>query len=184
MSFPFHPIAPTSDAGNAERGDEVGAKTFTGDDFSDEEDALPWWRAIALFGALLLVAGFILLKTFPNSGVLFGTTSLTRTPPMVIGAVALMVAAGLITALLSFGEESLAFFGAAAVLFSIPLAAPASDITNGFTSSAVGKVILGVTVGIGVLIFLGGVMGLARTYRAMGNEAPKRTSGAQGNSHN
>jgi hypothetical protein len=172
MGGTFHPIAPTSDPGRAQRDEHEGPKTYTTSDFSDMEDALPWWRAVAIFGVLLFVEGFVLWGTF--SGVNNGTV--LRVPPLVYGLSAVMGAAGLFAAVLSFGQEALAFFAGALTLVIVCLAAPASILLHGFGSSATGALIIGSMAALGSLLVLVGAVGLARTYRALGEEDQIRSA--------
>lgn len=176
MAYTSRPIAPGSHPEGARSAKEEGPKTFVTGDTSDMEDSLPWWRALTLFGVLLLVVTDVLWSSFPGSTLTLGA----RLPLSIIGTVALLVLSGMATAVLSFGQESIAFFAAAAILFFDAIALPSSVIDKGFASSVNGFAILGVMFALGTLLAVGGAIGLIRVYRAISSENQAEPEPASG----
>jgi hypothetical protein len=157
-SCPVHPIAPTSDAGSAERDEPPGSKIYDEGGFSDPKDSVGNWRAIAVFGALLLLEDAMFRNTI--------VITLTTTGPapffpwIALGVIVLICAGGLVVALMGFGAEAEACFGAAAFGFGVytiidnTSVLPAASVPAFSTDVTLFWIMMGVGV---LLIAVGGV---------------------------
>jgi hypothetical protein len=162
MPWPPHPIAQTSYPRDAQTKEEEGPKTFDDHDFSWEEDWLTRWRAIALFGGLVLVEGLVLWMTIPQGlgGGLFGLS-------LLVGV------CGIPASFLGASEVSMAFFGAAATGIAVWFFSPLTAVPAGSSlfadigsSGADSAVVLGLLLA-GTLLLAVGVVESVRTYRAL-----------------
>jgi hypothetical protein len=166
MSFPFHPIAPTSDAGHAEREEQEGPKTYDEGDFSDMEDSVGIWRAVVVLGALLLVEGLI----FQN--IVIGLTSIGAPPFLPLLALAAIIAiglGGLAVAALGFGPEALACFGAAVVGGGVYAAVNGN--AGGALPFSTDLVMFEVLLALGALLIAVGGVQVGRIYRVLSHAA-------------
>ncbi len=166
MPWPPHPIAQTSYPRDAQTKQDEGPKTFDDHDFSWEEDWLARWRAIALFGGLILGEGLLLWVTlpmnynpnFPGEGILWFAV--------------LAGVCGLPASFLGASEVSLAFFGAGVtgiVVGFSPLTVIAAGTSVFPASGSFGvdpAVVLGLLVA-GVLLLAVGVVQSVRAYRSL-----------------
>jgi len=166
MSYQFHPIAPTSDPERAKQEAERGPKTYVDSDFSDAEDSLPWWRALTLFGAVLVAQALLIwwVLTSPGSG----GSSLTAGTGM--AAVIIIGLGGLAVAALGFGAEAIALFAGSLVGAALLIVLLMSGNPGGVPTLGVDRIILVCTVAVGVLMCAVGVVAMARVYRALSRE--------------
>lgn len=170
MPYPPHPIAQTSYPRDAQTREEEGPKTYDDHDFGWTEDWLSRWKAIALFGGLVLVEGIVL----------WGTLS-TDSNPLFPGGGLLVLAVlvgvcGIPATFLGASEVAMAFFGAAAtgvgVAFACPLTvlpAGSSVFADVASFGADSLVVLGVLV-VGVVILGLGIAESVKAYRAFAEE--------------
>ena len=169
MSYPYHPIAQTSYPTDAKTKEAEGPKTYDDHDFSWTEDWLTRWRAIALFGGLILMEGLLLWVTlpmnynpnFPGAGILW--------------LAVLVGVCGLPASFLGASEVAMAFFGAAATGLVVGFC-PLTVITAGSSvfpaSGSFGvdpAVVLGLLVAGGILLGVG-IVESVKSYRALINE--------------
>jgi hypothetical protein len=168
----IHPIAQTSDAGSAEREEEQGPKTYYSGDFSDTEDSVGWWRAVAVIGILLVVEGLILvsnLSTVRLPGP--GGAIVPYLPATIFAMVVVIGIGGVVAAALGFGPEALAFFGAAVVGLGFYAYVASSSISTAGQTLGGDLIALGILLAIGALLLAVGATKLVRVYRALSMEA-------------
>jgi hypothetical protein len=114
------PIAPESYGGMAEIEAQQGAKTGDEHEVTWEEDTVYAWKAVALFGGLLLVESLLLFAQATAPG---GTAGIGIHFAFVSG---LLFVAATPVAIWGYSEAALSFIGAAAVGVVLGLAYPFS----------------------------------------------------------
>ncbi|MCI4348122.1 MAG: hypothetical protein L3J97_05830 [Thermoplasmata archaeon] len=169
MSTNYPPVAPTSYPGMAEINAQEPPKTYDDRDFASVEDPIPRWRAVGVFGALILIDGIVLwlgIGGAGNSGAP-GPGNSGFVPFFGVGfglvAVAILQSlSGVAAIAYAFTEEGLAFFGAAAtgvvVSFSFPLAGLPTGyplLSNPGPYGTDLSVILGLLIAGGLLLTIG-----------------------------
>jgi hypothetical protein len=162
----YHPIAPTSDAGSAEREEELGPKTYTSADFSNTEDSVDAWRATALFGVLLVAEGIVFLATIrtgvvtgPGGGPFLALPVLTMWTMLGV-----TFFGGVVAAMAGFGTESFAFFGAAAVGIGVWAFVSSASLPGVGPTLGQALVVFGIVVAVGGVLLALGATGIAWIY--------------------
>jgi hypothetical protein len=168
----IHPIAQTSDAGSAEREQEQGPKTFDSADFSDSEESVGWWRAVVVFGILLVVEGSILVSNLSTGRLPGPGGAIVPYLPATIFAMTVVIGiGGVVAAALGFGPEALAIFGAAVVGFGFYAYVSSDAISTAGQTLGGDLIVLGILLAIGALLFAVGAAELVRVYRTLSHEA-------------
>ncbi len=149
---------------------EHGAPQTYGDrDFSWAEDSVRRWRAIALFGGLVLLDGVILWELL---------TTGESYPALTFAGVALLLGllGGLPLLFLGYTEAALAFGGGALVGFVAAVSFPLTDVAGGYSTFAnpgsMGTeiaVVLGLQVAGAFLVILG-VVESVKASRAISDQ--------------
>ena len=120
-------VAAESYPGMAKIRAAQGRKTYDRHDFTWIEDRLYAWRAVALFGGLLLAEGFILWQGLTS-------TSLAH-PGLILAAVAILLGIGALPALMwGYTEAALAFIGVAVVGIIVGWGLPLSTLPSGYAA--------------------------------------------------
>ncbi|MFZ0831380.1 MAG: hypothetical protein WCB18_01320 [Thermoplasmata archaeon] len=167
MSFPFHPIATTSDTEPDDKARQQGPKTYVDSDFADAEDAIPWWRSLTVAGGLLFLDGYILWWLVFGVGV--GTN--TATLSVALGGAFAIALVGLAVAAIGFGAESLAFFAAGILGVALTLAVTGSGNPAGGPLSVGADLILLIGVFVaGCALIVVGLVRLTKLYRMLAAE--------------
>jgi hypothetical protein len=173
MSF-VRPIAPTSDAGAAERNEQLGPKTFRDSDFSDLEESVPWWRALAVLGAFGLVEGLLFWMNVTVTTTRAG--SFTSLPGALLVLMIAIGLGGIVAAALGFGAEAVACFVAAAVGFGVFFGV--NNSSNGIPGQGLtlsgDHLLFGILLAVGALVLALGAAGMARVYVTLARAAPVR----------
>ncbi|HEY1198624.1 MAG TPA: hypothetical protein VGG32_07855 [Thermoplasmata archaeon] len=168
------PVAVTSYPGMAQIRDQQDPKNYDEHAFTWIEDALSGWKALAVFGGLVLAQGALLWVFLTNLPTVEGSSSLPNPGLALAGAIGLLaILGGLPAIFLSYTEVGLAFFGAAAVGFAVGLISPLTELPAGssvFTVSgpfgADQAVVVGLLVA-GALLLTVGVIESARASRTL-----------------
>ena len=167
MWTPIRPVASASDPGRAENEKQLGPKTYLGADFSNEEDAIPRWRAIGLFGALVVIEGVLLWTNV--GGLPRGSTA--PLPPDFFAVAAIAIFAGVVAAAVGFAAECVALIGGGVLWIVLSFASAVSE-SPGNPPPMVGtdlSIYLGV-VAVGAFLAGVGIVGSLMLHRAIARE--------------
>jgi len=129
------PVAAPPDSDS----DQGTGINFTRSDFSNAEDALPWWEAIAVYGGLLLGSGAAVAVAL-RGGPLTGPPD----PFPVLVLFIVLVLSGILAAVLGFGEVAIALFGAAFTAGAAAVLVPPIAVIAGLIPVGAVLLVLGV----------------------------------------
>jgi hypothetical protein len=159
----FRAAPPVSSGANPRTGEhpeEPAPESYNEDDFGWTDDALVRWRALALFGVLLLF----------ESPFLWWCLTSTRTPEVSFISGCLLLLLPVLPALyLSHPEVAVTFFGAAGVGVAVSLYLGNYAIFNGESSAADVPTTLGL-LGAGAVLLSLGLAGSARASHELSKE--------------
>jgi len=174
MPYPYHPIAQTSYPTDAQTREEEGPKSYEDHDFSWDEDWLARFRAIALFGGLVLVEGIVLWQSlvmgfnpsFPGG--------------LLLACALLLGVCGIPATYFEASEMAMAFFGAGATGIVVAFSCAGNTIPANFSPfpmsgnfGADAAFVLGLLVGGAVLLVLGVIESLKASRELDDDIEPK-----------